>query len=83
MAASKDQIRQWVHRWKPKAGWTVRRHSGRSDGEWRTVYCGTEQKARAKFKRIECDMRQGGVELVDPDGKQQSYAWAPRLRTRW
>lgn len=64
--------------------WTVRRHGGRYCDTWRDVLVTPdEHRARAKYAKLHHDMRQGGVELIDPHGNRVAYDWAPRLRTRW
>lgn len=64
--------------------WRVERHGGRSTDKWRVVYSGPDEaRARAVFTRERERMRQGGVQLVGPDGKVVASSWAPRLRTRW
>jgi Domain of unknown function (DUF5348) len=63
--------------------WTVMRWSGRDCDAPRVRFVGTPDKARAKYTKLHEVMRQGGVELIDADGKIVERAWAPRLRTRW
>jgi hypothetical protein len=63
--------------------WMVTRHSGRSNGHWRSVYTGPEEKAREKFAKIAKDLRQGGVRLHKPDGTIVKHVWGPTLRMRW
>jgi hypothetical protein len=63
--------------------WKVRRHGGRRTDFWRTTFTGTEEAAR-RWYRVDYErMRQGGVQLVQPDGAIVECAEAPRLRTQW
>ncbi len=63
--------------------YSVLRHGGRSCDYWREVYQGEdENKARKIFMREYKKMRQGGVQLIGPDGPLNQQ-WSPRLRTRW
>lgn len=63
--------------------WTVLRHGGRLTDTWRTVCSGDRTRAEERYWREHERMRQGGVRLVDPDGRVVMDDWAPRLRTRW
>jgi|GEM_PF-2969866 len=63
--------------------WTVWRHGGRSSDVWRAVYAGERAQAEARYWREREKMRQGGVRLMDPEGRVVMSDWAPRLRTRW
>jgi len=49
--------------------WIVMRWSGREGDAHRKVFEGTEEKARRKYDKLHAEMRQGGVELIDGDGK--------------
>lgn len=63
--------------------WTVERHGGRSDHDWRKVYRGEADFAIAEFDRLRGLLRQGGLRLLDEHGGIVRSVWAPRLRTRW
>lgn len=63
--------------------WSVWRHPGTSAGKWRQIPTKDEADARAKYAKEATNLRQGTVELRDPDGKTQSRQTAPRLRSRW
>lgn len=63
---------------------TVLRHGGRAKDRWRVVYAGkSEEEAFAAFDRESSRLRQGGVDLFDPQGKKMRGSWAPALRTKW
>lgn len=65
-------------------GYTVCRHGGRGNNQWRVIYRSQqEEQARAKYFKAKEAMRQGGVRLLGPDGTLVRDDWAPRLRTRW
>lgn len=50
----------------------------------RIVWQGTSlATARRRYVRLYSAMRQGTLELRDPDGKTVSQYCAPRVRTRW
>lgn len=61
----------------------VLRHGGRSSDSWRVAFDGDREAAERAYQRLYEAMRQGGVRLVDAEGRVLKGAWAPRLRTRW
>lgn len=64
--------------------WIVRRCAGRAGSGWHNVLVTPdEQRTRTTYAKLHHDMRQGGVELIAPDGNRVAYDRAPRLRTRW
>ena len=63
--------------------WTVERHGGRKADAWRNVFAGDETGARTAYEYWRTAIRQGGVELRDPERRVVQRVWAPRLRTRW
>ena len=64
--------------------WTVWRHGGRVNNEWRRLpTIGGEASARRVYERERAKLRQGAVELRDPAGVVKSRTAAPLLRTRW
>lgn len=65
--------------------WVVRRWSGRTvDDDWRIVLATPDEgKARARYDALARDLRQGAVELLDPQGQRAGYLMAYRNRTRW
>jgi hypothetical protein len=63
--------------------WYVVRHSGRSNGTWRLVGSGEEEKCRVIYGREAEAIRQGMVELRDPSGQTIYRYGAPRLRSKW
>ncbi len=63
--------------------WTVERHSGRGNDEWRVRYRGIYDGALTKFRKLQESLRQGGIALVNPHGFIIERVNAPRLRTRW
>lgn len=64
--------------------WLVRRNGGRKDLPWRIVFSSRDEtKAREHYALLCKEMRQGGVELVNPSGETVERSIAPRLRTKW
>jgi hypothetical protein len=72
-----------------ETAWKVWRHSGRGGGpeqtaSWRLVgWFYTEHQARNRYDIIRNELRQGGVKLIQPDGKTVGEYHAPRIRSRW
>jgi hypothetical protein len=64
--------------------WSVMRHGGRSNDKWRLAAASlSEATATAKYTKIYKDMRQGGLVLLSPDGREVRRYEAPLLRTIW
>lgn len=63
--------------------WKVTRHSGRNGDEAKVVYEGSEEKATAKYRKLEVALRQGFVKLINPDGEVVKRVHSARVRTRW
>lgn len=64
--------------------WQVLRHGGRRNDAWRVIGVRDfEDEAREVYALAECALRQGGVQLVSPDGRVIASISAPRLRSRW
>lgn len=61
--------------------WRVERFGGNAAHKRRTVFVGTEEVARQVWQKYHAAMRQGTVDLIDPNGKI-IRSWAPRARTR-
>jgi len=62
--------------------WSVWRHGGCHNHQWRCIFEGTEEKARAKFEDGLGRLRQGGIALRDPAGDVRISSWAPLHRNR-
>lgn len=62
--------------------WKVER-KGSAYVDWRLVFSGPEVKARKKYEKIDLDLRQGAVRLVNPEGVEVAKASGPMVRTRW
>lgn len=58
--------------------WTVERHSGKKNGEFREVCCGDEAKANKRFEEIRDQLRQGTV-VLRCGGAAMAISTAPRL----
>lgn len=63
--------------------WKVERWSGRGSDTHRVAYEGDEETARKKYKKIQVDLRQGSVILINPEGKCVEREYAYLNRTRW
>jgi hypothetical protein len=63
--------------------WRVERWGGGSHHQRRVVFAGDEATARAKWQQLHLELRQGTVDLIDPDGRMVERSKRPRLRTRW
>lgn len=64
--------------------WVLERHSGRAGADWHQIWKGyNEARGVAKYLKIEGELRQGGVRLIDPHGSVVMLRCSPRLRTRW
>lgn len=63
--------------------WCVQRHGGRRTDNWRTVIKGSEADCRRVYREERVILRQGSVELINPDGATVECTSAPRLRSRW
>lgn len=62
----------------------VLRHGGRSNDSWRVKISSDDRlTADRYFQKFHISMRQGGVALLDPEGKCLRYFEAPLLRSRW
>lgn len=64
--------------------WILERHGGRDYQAWHVVWKGPDEaKARAQYEKRYLKLRQGGLQLRDPEGIIRQRTTAPRLRTRW
>ncbi len=63
--------------------WKVQRHGGHRNNIWRQVFEGSELDAGKVYQKHITDMRQGGVRLLDPNGKVVFGRSAPGVRTVW
>lgn len=63
--------------------WQVTRFGGRSTDKRRLVFSGSEDFARAIYRKT-CDaMRQGDAQLLNDAGAVIERMVAPRLRSKW
>lgn len=66
---------------KPEGGeWLVLRHGGRRGDEWRAAAWGDETGARRMYAKMKSEMKQGGLQLHDPDGKAHEHHFLPPKR---
>jgi hypothetical protein len=64
--------------------WSVWRHGGRRNDKWHAIrWDETEAPCQHAYEKARSDMRQGGVQLISPNGEIVDSGWAPRVRSRW
>jgi hypothetical protein len=54
---------------KDKLAWCVERWGGNASHERRVLFAGPEGAARMKWRQLHLALRQGTVDLIDPDGR--------------
>lgn len=64
-------------------GWCILRHGGRSSDTWRVQAGPFAQEPTSLWRKARGAVRQGGLRMVDPEGKVVKEYQAPRLRSRW
>ena len=63
--------------------WKIYRNSGLFNARWRLVFqTHDEGKADMKWKKLYDKWRQGGIRLIDPEGKVTRDVYAPPMRWR-
>lgn len=59
------------------------RHGGRRSDEWKCkLETADEQAARQRYQKLYEGLRQGQLQLIDPEGKAVESTWAPRIRLK-
>jgi hypothetical protein len=61
--------------------WKVERWGGNANHKRRVVFAGDEDAARERYHQVYLELRQGVVELIDPEGRTVRRYGASRGRS--